>query len=99
LYDAPFVRIRVTGESFLHQMVRSIVGTALEIGAGRKPPSWMRDVLTARDRATAGPVAPAHGLTLTDVGYESAPWPRRAPVSWPWSDRLGAQQECAGRLA
>ena len=99
VYDAPFIRISVTGESFLHQMVRSLVGTALEVGAGRRNPSWMRDILAARDRAAAGPVAPAHGLTLTDVGYDAAPWPSRAPISWPWSDRIGSASECVGRLA
>jgi len=99
IYDPPFIRFTVTGESFLHQMVRSIVGTALEIGAGRHSPSWMRDVLTARDRAAAGPVAPAHGLTLTEVGYDAAPWPRRAPIGWPWSDRVASGEECIGRLA
>jgi tRNA pseudouridine38-40 synthase len=83
--DGPFVRIRVVGQSFLHQMVRSIVGTAIEVAAGRKPVEWMRDVLDARDRAAAGPVAPAHGLTLVDVAYPSAYWPRRPAVTWPWS--------------
>lgn len=91
--DGPFIRIRVTGESFLHQMVRSLVGTALEIAAGRKPVKWMRDVLEARDRAAAGPVAPPHGLALTDVGYREADWPRREPVVWPWSDRVVSHVE------
>jgi tRNA pseudouridine38-40 synthase len=86
--DGPFVRIRVAGESFLHQMVRSIVGTALEVGTGRKPVSFMHEALEAHDRAAAGPVAPPQGLTLTDVGYDDAPWPRRAPVGWPFSDRV-----------
>jgi tRNA pseudouridine38-40 synthase len=84
--DGPFVRVRIVGESFLHQMVRSIVGTALDIGSGRKPVSWMREVLEARDRAAAGPVAPAHGLTLVDVAYADVAWPRRPRVTWPWSD-------------
>jgi tRNA pseudouridine38-40 synthase len=84
--DGPFVRVRVIGESFLHQMVRSIVGTALEIGTERKPVSWMKDVLDARDRSAAGPVAPAQGLTLVDVAYEGIEWPRRQAVTWPWSD-------------
>ncbi len=91
--DGPFVRIRVTGESFLHQMVRSLVGTALEIAAGRKPVEWMREVLEARDRAAAGPVAEPHGLALTDVGYRDADWPRRQPVAWPWSDRVLSHTE------
>ena len=91
--DGPFVRIRVTGESFLHQMVRSIVGTALEVALGRKPVSWMREALAARDRAAAGKVAPPHGLALTDVGYRNAAWPRRQPNAWPWSDRVVAHAE------
>jgi tRNA pseudouridine38-40 synthase len=84
--DGPFVRVRVVGESFLHQMVRSIVGTALEIGTGRKPVSWMAEVLEARDRAVAGAVAPAQGLTLVNVAYDGIEWPRRPAVTWPWSD-------------
>jgi tRNA pseudouridine38-40 synthase len=86
--DGPFIRVRITGESFLHQMVRSIVGTALEVALGRKPVSWMREALHARDRAAAGQVAPPHGLALTDVGYRNAAWPRRQPNAWPWSDRV-----------
>lgn len=95
--DGPFIRIRVTGESFLHQMVRSLVGTALEIGTGRKPLEWMLEVLEARDRAAAGPVAPPQGLALVDVGYRGVEWPRREPVAWPWSDRVlqHAERGCA----
>lgn len=86
--DHPFVRISVTGESFLHQMVRSIVGTVLEVGTGKRDVSFMRDALVARDRGKAGQVAPSHGLTLVDVGYDGIDWPRRVPVSWPWSDLM-----------
>jgi tRNA pseudouridine38-40 synthase len=93
--DGPFIRIRVTGESFLHQMVRSLVGSALEVATGRKPVSWITDVLDARDRAAAGPVAAPHGLCLTDVGYRDAGWPRRTPGAWPWSDRVTAERGCA----
>jgi tRNA pseudouridine38-40 synthase len=91
--DGPFIRIRITGESFLHQMVRSLVGTALEVATGRRPISWMREVLEARDRAAAGPVAAPHGLALTDVGYRDVDWPRRDPVAWPWSDRVVCRAE------
>jgi|SRR5919109_598649 tRNA pseudouridine38-40 synthase len=90
--DGPFVRVRIVGESFLHQMVRSIVGTALEIATGRKPVSWMAEVLDARNRAAAGPVAPPHGLTLVDVAYDDARWPRRPAVTWPWSDRVSIDE-------
>lgn len=83
--DGPLVRIAVTAESFLHQMVRSLVGSALEVGAGRRTLGWMREALLARDRAAAGPVAPPTGLALVDVAYDRAAWPRRPPVPWPWS--------------
>ena len=91
--DGPFVRVRVTGEAFLHQMVRSLVGTALEVGRGRKPVSFMTEALMARQRSAAGPVAPAHGLALVDVGYKDVSWPRRQPTLWPWSDRVIAHSE------
>lgn len=95
--DGPFVRVCVVAESFLHQMVRSIVGSALDVAAGRKPVSWMREVLEARDRAAAGSVAPPQGLTLVDVGYEDAPWPQRPGVTWPWTDvvYVPGQRACA----
>jgi tRNA pseudouridine38-40 synthase len=86
--DGAFVRIRITGESFLHQMVRSVVGSAVEVATGRRPLSFMREALDARNRAAAGPVAVPHGLTLVDVGYKDVTWPRRESNQWPWSDRV-----------
>lgn len=61
--------LRVVGNAFLHSMVRTIVGTLVEVGAGRRPESWVAEALAARDREAAGPTAPAHGLTLWDVRY------------------------------
>jgi len=86
--DLPFIRIQVTGQSFLHQMVRSLVGTAIEIGAGKRDVSFMRDALVARNRQAAGQVAPPQGLTLVGVDYDGIAWPRRVAVSWPWSDAM-----------
>ncbi|MCM1569052.1 MAG: tRNA pseudouridine(38-40) synthase TruA [Roseburia sp.] len=60
--------IRVTGNGFLYNMVRIIVGTLIEVGCGRRAPQDMPKILEARDRAAAGPTAPAHGLML--VKYE-----------------------------
>ncbi len=91
--DGPFVRVKVAGESFIHQMVRSIVGTALEVGMGRRPVEYMRDALEAKDRSAAGRVAPAHGLTLVDVAYDNVYWPRRPAVTWPWSGLAYASRE------
>ncbi len=55
--------------AFCHQMVRSIVGTMVEVGLGRKKAGEMTSVLAARARAASGPVAPAHGLCLWEVKY------------------------------
>jgi tRNA pseudouridine38-40 synthase len=50
-------------------MVRAIVGTLVEVGSGRRPEAWIRDVLAARDRAAAGQTAPPHGLSLIAAKY------------------------------
>jgi len=66
--------LRVVGNAFLHSMVRVIVGTLVEVGTGRREPAWVGHVLEARDRAVAGPTAPAHGLTLWSVRYPDEAW-------------------------
>ncbi|MEA2503036.1 MAG: tRNA pseudouridine38-40 synthase [Actinomycetota bacterium] len=63
------VVIRVSANAFIQQMVRSIVGTLVKVGEGEHPPGWVAEVLEARDRAAAGPVAPPHGLFLVEVDY------------------------------
>lgn len=60
--------IRVCGNGFLYNMVRIIAGTLMEIGQGKREPMDIFAILEAKDRAAAGPTAPAHGLTL--VKYE-----------------------------
>lgn len=69
-YDEPLVCIDVAGNAFLHSMVRTIAGTLVEVGCGRRPASWVGSVLAACDRSAAGPCAPAEGLTFMDVEYE-----------------------------
>lgn len=56
--------IRVCGNGFLYNMVRIIVGTLLEVGKGKRMPEEMKCIIEAKDRVTAGPTAPAHGLLL-----------------------------------
>jgi tRNA pseudouridine38-40 synthase len=62
----------VSGSGFLRHMVRIIVGSLVEIGRGRQPVEWITGVIASRNRATAGPTAPPHGLFLVRVEYESA---------------------------
>lgn len=69
------VRVRARANGFLQQMVRSLVGTILLVGESRRTPDEMLDVLKAKDRAAAGPVAPPHGLCLVSVEYDAG-WSR-----------------------
>ncbi len=66
--------VRVVGNAFLHSMVRIIVGSLAEVGAGRRDPEWIEQALRSRDRAQAGPTAPPHGLTLWHVTYPDECW-------------------------
>jgi tRNA pseudouridine38-40 synthase len=59
----------VVGAGFLRHMVRTIVGTLVEIGRGRQRPEWMAEVIASGDRAVAGPTAPPEGLFLVGVEY------------------------------
>lgn len=61
----------IRAHSFCHQMVRSIVGTLVDIGLSRLSPGRITGILASRDRSQAGQVAPPQGLTLWEVGYES----------------------------
>jgi len=61
--------IRIGGDGFLRHMVRNIVGTLVEMGAGRRGPERMAAILASRDRARAGSTAPAQGLYLVEVRY------------------------------
>ncbi|MDH2325302.1 tRNA pseudouridine(38-40) synthase TruA [Cereibacter sp. SYSU M97828] len=67
-------RFRLRARSFLHNQVRSIVGTLERVGAGAWHPDRVKDALEARDRAACGPVCPPQGLYLTGVGYKVAPF-------------------------
>ncbi len=59
----------IRGSGFLHHMVRNLVGTFLLVGKGTISAENFRAILAARDRAAAGPTAPAAGLYLVDVEY------------------------------
>jgi tRNA pseudouridine38-40 synthase len=64
-----FLRFDIDAKAFCHQMVRSITGTLVDMGRGRRPAGEMAAILEARDRQAASSVAPAQGLCLWEVVY------------------------------
>lgn len=64
------VRVRARANAFIQQMVRSLAGTLVHVGSGRLAAASIPEILAARDRAAAGPVAPPHGLALVAVEYD-----------------------------
>lgn len=67
-------RFRLKARSFLHNQVRSFVGTLERVGAGAWSPDRVVQALEARDRAACGPVCPSDGLSLMAVGYPQDPF-------------------------
>lgn len=67
-------RFALRARSFLHNQVRSIVGTLERVGSGKWPPDQVRAALEARDRTACGPVCPPQGLYMTGVGYPTDPF-------------------------
>lgn len=76
-YGESLVCVDVRASSFLHSMVRTIVGSLVEIGQGRREPAWLGEILAAQNRAAAGPTAPAKGLTFVGVEYKD-----NALIAW-----------------
>lgn len=69
--DGDIIRIRVTGNGFLYNMVRIIAGTLIKIGDGDMPAAAMKEIIEAANRSAAGPTAPANGLTMIGLEYET----------------------------
>ncbi len=63
------LRFEIEANGFLKQMVRTIVGTLVEVGKGRISPEDFKEILHSKDRKRAGPTAPPHGLFLKEVKY------------------------------
>ena len=63
------LRIEAYADRFLKQMVRSIVGTLVEVGLGKRPPDEFQSIISARNRSAAGKTAPPQGLFMIRVDY------------------------------
>jgi tRNA pseudouridine38-40 synthase len=74
------LRFEIAASSFCHQMVRSVVGTLVEVGRGRRTAESMTATLEAQDRSSAGPVAPPTGLVLWAVDYSGLRWDERRQI-------------------
>ena len=68
--DGNEITIRITGNGFLYNMVRIIVGTLIRVGRGFYTPEKVKEILEAKDRKAAGVTAPAHGLMLMEINYQ-----------------------------
>jgi len=73
-FSGPEVQLHVRARSFLHNQVRSFVGTLERVGTGAWTPADVADALQARDRAACGPVCPPQGLYLAAVKYPTDPF-------------------------
>ncbi len=76
---AGLVVLDIQANAFLLHMVRNIAGALLQVGDGRRPPSWVAECLGAKDRRLIGKTAPAHGLYLVDVVYPGCDFPPGTP--------------------
>lgn len=71
--EGKYLYFTIEANGFLYNMVRTIVGTLLEVGRGKITAKMVKNILDAQDRNLAGPTAPAKGLCLMEVKYENNP--------------------------
>lgn len=67
--ESELLTVSITGNGFLYNMVRIIVGTLLKVGSGQINPEEIPKIMKGKDRREAGPTAPARGLTLVEIRY------------------------------
>ena len=104
--DGGLLRFEIRANAFCHQMVRSIVGTLVEVGLGKIKAGDLMGILLAEDRQAAGQVAPPHGLVLWEVGYpehSEAPEAHGVPVapralSTPFAPPVGEPVDPSGPI-
>lgn len=63
------IELTISGDGFLYNMVRIVVGTLVAVGRGKYPPEHIREIIKAKNRRSAGNTAGASGLTLYDIQY------------------------------
>lgn len=68
--DGDVITISITGAGFLYNMVRIIAGTLIQVGSGERRPDEIASIIASKNRAMAGPTAPAEGLTMMEIVYE-----------------------------
>lgn len=71
-HSKEYLKIQITGNHFMYKMVRNLVGTLVFIGCKKLPIHVIYDILNNKKRAFAGMTAPAHGLTLMNINYDSS---------------------------
>ena len=72
--EGDLLTYRITADSFLYGMVRTLVGTMREVALGKRDLEGFGALLSGGERSQAGPADAARGLTLTGVGYDADPW-------------------------
>lgn len=93
------ITIRIKGSGFLYNMVRIIAGTLMEVGKGVYPPSYVEEILDARDRYAAGPKAAARGLTLISLDYEKESEKEIRGENKEWSYTLSQEEIVSNKKA
>jgi tRNA pseudouridine38-40 synthase len=86
--DSPIISMDIIADGFLYNMVRSVVGTLINVGRDKWTHDDVARILATQDRSIAGSTAPACGLYLVQVWYEDGPEPRDE------LDRKGQSRKC-----
>ena len=97
--EGDIISFRISGNGFLYNMVRIIIGTLVKIGTGFWKPEMMKEILEARDRAKAGPRAPAMGLTLKSIVEEKVLEPLIDEENEHWSYLLEQDRTVSDKKA
>lgn len=91
--NEPWLYFRVTGNAFLHHMVRNLVGSFVQIGVGKQSAQWMAEVLAAKDRSIAAPTFSPAGLYLAQIAY-----PEEFKIPKPWLANSWLPQHIAAKV-